>query len=245
MPDLLRRLSPRGVAAFREYLESLRAGKTAPPRLELVDGSAFTELASPTATVERRSFHNRLDAARYLSGVLGDDADIEDVGLWGWLSLYYIDEVCPLGTNGTRAPGRDYRHLLESGYRYGHRHLLAGPYAVYCLHGDAARLLLCSSVHQESSFHHELATRQALISNRAIIDTADRLYYDAAQGRSKRGAQSARAGALLRLIDVLLQLDVNYDLYSMSAHAIIELLPAEFEPWISAAKESLQAAGSC
>jgi len=36
---------------------------------------------------------------------------------------------------------------------------------------------------------------------------------------------------LRRFVDVLQQLDVNYDLYSMSAEAIVGLLPDEFDKW--------------
>jgi hypothetical protein len=38
-------------------------------------------------------------------------------------------------------------------------------------------------------------------------------------------------GTLLRFIDVVQQLDLNFDLYSMNAEALIGLLPSEFDAW--------------
>ncbi len=175
-----------------------------------------------------------MEAASYLSHVFDGVSSIEDdVGLWTWLSLFYFDQVCPAGPDRTRSPGRDYRHILEPGYLYGHRHLLGGPCLVYRLHGEQAELLLCTKVHQENMFHHELASRQSLISNPAILQAARLLYLDPRTGRPKRGAQDPKRapGTLRRFVDVLLQFDVNYDLYSMSAEALVGLLPDEFDEW--------------
>jgi len=77
--------------------------------------------------VEARGFQSRLEAARYLHEALAEVASgaIEnEVGLWGWLSLFYFDQVCPPVPAGRRRPKRDYRHILEPGYPFGHRHPL-------------------------------------------------------------------------------------------------------------------------
>jgi len=235
MPEqvAVRRLTKAGIDKFREYLGELRTGSTAKPPRWLLTDSDTSEPFSPERWIEERSFGTRLDAARYLCEVFeGLSALEEDVGLWSWLSLYFFDQVCPVRADGTRSPGRDYRHILEPGYRYGHRHLLGGPYLVYRLHGDEALLLLCTKVHVENNFHHELASRQALISNREIIRAAAILYLHPRRRTPKRQAQDRRApGNLYRFVDVLQQLDLTYDLYSMSAEKILELLPAEFDAW--------------
>jgi hypothetical protein len=38
-------------------------------------------------------------------------------------------------------------------------------------------------------------------------------------------------GSLYRFVDVIQQLDVTYDLYSISGPEIISLLPGEFNHW--------------
>ena len=39
-------------------------------------------------------------------------------------------------------------------------------------------------------------------------------------------------GSLYRFVGVIQQLDVTYDLYSMSGTEIVSLLPAEFHHWL-------------
>jgi hypothetical protein len=234
MPEVVRKLTTTGIEQFRDYLKELREGSTSGPPRSLLTDPETSEPFSPERFVEQRAFDDRLDAARYLSGVFdGVSAVEEDIGLWSWLSLFFFDHVCPAGSDGTRSPGRDYRHILEPGYLYGHRHLLGGPFLVYSLHREQATLLLCTKLYQENMFHHELASRQVFISNPAIIRAASLLYLERRTGRPKRGAQDPKRapGTLRRFVDVLQQFDVNYDLYGMSAEALVGLLPAEFDEW--------------
>ena len=234
MAEVVRRLTESGIEKFREYLNQLRQGEPAEPPHRLRTNSETSEPFVPERMVEQRRFASRLEAARYLADVFNDLSGLEeDVGLWSWLSLFYFDQVCPARADGTRSPGRHYRHILEPGYPNGHRHLLAGAFVVYSLHGDDAQLLLCTKLHVENSFHHQLASRQAFISNRQILRAAGLLYLDQRTGRPKHGAQDTKdtPGTLLRFIAVLQQLEVNYDLYGMNAEAILELLPREFDRW--------------
>ena len=223
----------RGSETFREYLAGLRDRGAAEPPRELLGDQRASEPFESDVRIDQRKFSTRLDAGRYFTELFKTLTGLEeDVGLWSWLSLFYFDQVCPPKPDGTRSPGRDYRHVLEPGYPYGHRHLLAGPFLVYRLHGEEGKLLLCTRLTVENGFHHQIASRQALISNGAIIRALNLLYWDDRAEKPKRGAQANGArGTLLRFIDVIQQLDMNYDLYSMSAEAIVELLPSEFDEW--------------
>jgi hypothetical protein len=75
----------------------------------------------------------------------------------------------------------------------------------------------------------ELANRQELITNPAIVAAATRLYYDPSKGRLKRSGSKGTPGTIRRFAEVLVQLDVVWDLYSMSVDELIEMLPAEFD----------------
>jgi hypothetical protein len=230
----VRRLTELGIDWFRQYLRQVAQGSPAEPPLVLLAHAEASEPMVPELFVETRVFSTRLEAARHLAQVFEGVSGLEeDAGLWSWLSLFYFDQVCPVRDDGTRSPGRDYRHILEPGYRYGHRHLLGGALLVYRIHGDDAVLLLCTKLHQENTFHHELASRQAFVSNRSIIQAVNLLYLDEPTRRPKRGAQDQKRipGTLTRFVDVVQQLEINYDLYSMSADAIVALLPEEFEGW--------------
>lgn len=235
MAEPVRRLTEEGIRHFRAYLEALRAGSLEEPPTALLRDAMSSEPFAPDITIGACTFETRLEVGRYLTSLLEAAQGIdEDIGLWSWLSLYFFDQVCPRKPDGTRTPGRDYRHVLEPGYRYGHAHLLNGAYVVYRLHGESARLLLCTKPHQENSFHHQLASRQVLISNPSILRAATLLYLDARTRQAKPRAQigSGGPGTLRRFIDVIQQLDVNYDLYSMSPEAIVGLFPEEFGEWL-------------
>lgn len=81
--------------------------------------------------------------------------------------------------------------------------------------------------------HLHLAHRRELISNRGLMQVIDLLYWDHETGRPKRGSTTGeRPGNLRRLIRVVAQLGLNYDLYGMTGPQIVELLPPEFTEWI-------------
>lgn len=230
----LRKLNEKGVAAFREYLRNIRAGVEfqASPALLFVD--EFSSPVVPRIDVSARRFARKYDAAAYLAGVLQpveSPALAEDVGLWSWLALFYFDQLSPIGAEGKRRPREDY-HYIPGDLRRGHeRHLLAGPYRLYRMHGEHARVLLHPAVHQHGRFVYDLGYRRDFIMNRGLIEAIDRLYWNPRTKRPKRGAASDRAGSLRRLIEVLQQLELNYDLYGMSATEILALLPGEFDVW--------------
>jgi len=238
-PTALKRFTDHGIEEFRRYLDRLRQADAAPAPVHLLNDPAASRPIDAEVHIEKRRFDTRMQLARYFDDVLSplEDEGIEtDVHLWSWLSLFYFDQVCPADENGKRRPGRNYRHILEPGYPNGHRHLLCGPYLVYSVYGlgeDLARLLLCTPVPIENKFHHELASRQGLITNRGILEAVHRLYYQPAADKPRRGAQIKKnsPGGFYRFISIIQQLDLNYDLYSMSGDEIIALLPPEFDQW--------------
>jgi hypothetical protein len=235
----IRKFTDEGIEQFRDYLVDLRGGATSCPPFELLNDPATSEHIDSGGEIENRNFKTRLELAQYLDEVLSE-IEIEsletDVHLWSWLSLFYFDQVCPSHKGDVRKPGRDYRHILEPGYPNGHRHLIAGVYLVYTIYElgeDLSRLLLWTPLHKESIFHHQLTVRQTIITNRGILDAAHQMYFDKTRGIPKKGPHGKKGspGTLLRYIDVIQQLDLNYDLYSMTGDQILELLPPEFSKW--------------
>lgn len=235
----IRKFTEKGVEAFRAYLEELRAGSKADPPCDLLTDAKTSQAIKGKGRLVQHAFKTRLDVARYLDEAMveiEEDSIETDVRLWSWLSLFYFDQVCPPDNTGKRKLGKDYRHILEPGYPYGHRHLIGGAYLVYTVYGwgeDGSGLLLCTPVHVESKFSHELAARQSFITNRGIMEAAHRLYFDYSTKKARRGAQVKKdaPGTLYRFIDIIQQLDLNYDLYSMTGSEVLELLPGEFDRW--------------
>jgi hypothetical protein len=235
----IRKFTDEGIEQFRRYLAELREGATSPPPFHLLNDPVTSQPVNDEIQIENREFATRLKLARYLDDALAEiesDSIETDVYLWSWLSLFYFDQVCPTEENGIRKPGRDYRHIPETGYRYGHRHLLGGSYLVYTIYGLGERLsklLLSTPLPIESKVHHELATRQSFITNIGIVEAAHILYYDEKADKPKRGVivKKNKPGTLYRFIDIIQQLDLNYDLYSMTGEEVLQLLPAEFNQW--------------
>jgi len=230
----LRYLNARGIEEFRGFLQQIRDGAEfrANPAILYIDD--YSPRVSRAIEVEPRSFRSKFEAAAYLHEILsGPPAGIDETGLWSWLALFYFDQLSPVDGAGKRRPREDYHYIpsIESGW-YRDRHLLAGPHKLFSLHGEHSRLLLHPPVHQHGTFVYDLGFRRDLITNRGLIEAVDLLYWDARRNAPKRGAtSSSRPGNLRRLITVVLQLDLNYDLYGMRADEILALLPAEFEGW--------------
>lgn len=236
----LRKLNARGIAAFREYLRSIRAGSEFQSNPALLYVDEFSSPIQPRIEIAPRRFATKLDAAVYLSNALQPveaPGLTSDAGLWAWLALYYFDQLSPVGADGKRRPREDYHYITGTGRWVHERHLLAGPYRIYRMHGERARLLLHPAVHQHGTFIYDLSFHRDLITNRGLITAIDMLYWNRRTKRPKRGATtSTRPGNLRRLIAVLQQLDLNYDLYGMRAAEILSLLPEEFSAWLPVQK---------
>jgi hypothetical protein len=235
----VRALNGAGIEQFRAYLAALRSGTLADPPWALLSDPASTDEISVEVQVEAERFATRWRAGEYLWKRLAalPPEEVEgNRGLWAWFALFYFDQLAPRRPDGTRRPGRDYRHVPDFDFRHRHRHLLFGPFAVYRRHHGHAILLLSGPLHVEPAVYQEITSRQDLIASRGVIEALNALYLDRSRGLPKRGAQSPseHPGTLRRFVRVLQQLDVTYDIYGMSGAGIVELLPPEFDAWRSA-----------
>jgi hypothetical protein len=234
----VRALNAAGIERFRAYLELARAGVPADPPLDLLADPACTAELSAEVHVEPMRFATRWRAGEYLWQKLAALAPEEvegNRGLWAWLALYWFEQLAPRRADGTRRPGRDYRHVPDFGFRYRYRHLLYGPFAVYRRHRGHAILVLSGPLHVEPGVYQEITSRQDLVVSRGVIEALNALYLDRSRGLPKRGSQGREdhPGTLRRFVRVLQQLDLTYDIYGMPGSAIVELLPPEFDAWRS------------
>ncbi len=234
----VRALNGAGLERFRAYLAELRSGARPDPPWALLADPALTEELSAEVQLEAERFATRWRAAEYLWHRLAalPPEEIEgNRGLWAWLALFYFDQLAPPRPDGTRRPGRDYRHVPDFDFRYRYRHLLYGPFAVYRRHRGHAILVLSGPPHVEPGIYQEITSRQDLIASRGVIEALNALYLERSRGLPKQGAQgrSEHPGTLRRFVRVLQQLDLTYDIYGMSGNAIVDLLPPEFDGWRS------------
>jgi hypothetical protein len=238
----VRILNERGIKAFADFLSSLEAAAGGEPPFAMLEGDSRAIPFEDDAEVESRDFSSRFELAQYLGDALPHPGPTLDHnrGLWSWLALFYFEQICPRQADGSRKIGEVYRYILSPDYRHYYRHLLAMPYVIYRLHGQFSRSILSPPVHVHGDFAEQLASRQEIITNRGLIEAVDHLYFapDGAGGAPKRGATNRKKGGTLRrLVDVIQQFDLTYDLYGMTAGDILGILPREFAPWMRAAGE--------
>lgn len=229
----VRRFNSAGLLVFQEFLDSQRTSDPRPwPESALTDPQ-FTESIAFASNVERRDFSSRLDLAAYLdSAFSGYNPPRTDSGLWAWLACFYFNEICPKLPNGRPSPGSLPRWIpVSSDFRRYYRHLVAGPYAIYRAHRDdpqRALAILCQKPGRPGEMVEQFASRQQIVTNPAIMQVATDLFVDKNRMKANRRASSKGPGGPRRLIEVLGQLDVTWDLSMLTPDQLHARLPAEF-----------------
>lgn len=244
MSDYVRLLTDSGIEQFLAYIENLRHEPSlVPPRHLLTDPE--TSLPAPfSAKIESRPygspFRSSYELGDYLSeGVLQGIPKVEisrEYRLWSWLALFLFDELCP-PTNGARVPLETAAYVLAKKYNYQryYRHLVRGAWILVSVHGYFSKVLLTPSsnhptpVAVRNEVQMQLSATQAYVESANVVQAAYALYYDEATDRMKAGSSSKADGAPRRLVSVLNQFDLTYDLHRSPAATIVALLPKEFD----------------
>jgi hypothetical protein len=200
-----------------------------------------SEAVGDAATVQSRSFASRLELGEYLADRLKSLPASQlrfDVGVWDWLSLFYIDALAPRGANGARDIKQSYRYTLELKNRLWSRHILRMSWMAVVDHGAAARVMLAIPITKQSEVLEQLAGQQEVFGARPVIEAADRLYWDQDSGTLKRGAQGKGGGTPRRLVRYMRQFRRTYDPPTMTVDELLASLPQEFARWIDSPKVS-------
>ncbi len=230
----IRRLSVQGIAEAVEELALVRAGETESLSRALLESDEFSESIGLRVSAPREittRWQLGIWLYQHLDGRI-DERTVADPGFWSWMAVWLFDLICPV-REGQRKVRDDARYILRSGdFRKSYRHLVAGPYLLYRAHADAPnvlRVLLATAPDAPGEIYEQLASRKYLITSRAVVETVQRLYYDAQAATVRRGAAGAGAGSARRFGEILQQFDKTYDLNSIGANRLIELLPREFD----------------
>lgn len=231
----LRRFTESGLRAFEGFLDSCTTDAPKPyPESALMD-PLQTESVDTDVSLEHVAPATRFALARYLDDafeVAGFHPLRNDTGLWAWLGCFFFLDICTKSRNGRWKPGSITRWIPRSNdFRRYYRHLVAGPYAIYRAHRDdpqCAMAVLCQRPGSPGDLVEQLASRQQIITNPAIMRVASNWFVDPDTDRQNKHANSKKAGGARRFTDVLAQFDVTWDLSMMSADALQALLPNEF-----------------
>ena len=231
----LKKFTTFGIERFGEYLDLLQTEPTRLLPASLLEDSVCSEVFGKPTEVHSKTFGTRYGAAEYLDEILARSGVAEaerDVGLWAWLTLFFFNELCPSNKAGERELRERPAYIPEpQNFQRYYRHLLLGPYLIFRAHRDApkrAMALLCKPLPIIDDIVAQLASRQELVTNPALVELATKLYFDPVSGTTKKGAGGKGGGSPRRLADVLQQFDVTWDLYAMQIAEFFRILPDEF-----------------
>lgn len=226
------KLNAVGIERFGQFRASYNSGANPAELKGLLEDAACSEEVHPHIEVEAQQLSTRFAVGEYLNTLFSSEAvpglDV-DRGIWAWLAAFHFELLCPSGTQ----PGSEERWIPAVGdFRKYYRHLLAGPYQVYRAHRDnpqRAMALLATPPHAPGDVYEQLAARQELVTNPAVMEVATRLYVHPATDALKSGAASREGGSARRLAAFLDQLTLTWDLYALTPEQLLDLLPAEFD----------------
>ena len=195
----------------------------------------MTIVPEPGIEIVPQQFVTKGDAANYLTNTLdalSADSVANNAGLWTWLTLFFFDQVCP-STDGVRVVRNDYHYIFEpKNPRHYYRHLLFLAWRVQNVAPVYNRVMLTSSASTLDKVTTEIMKRLFLIRIPCIFEVLDRLYWDDDRGRIRPGVvgQVVRAGDLTHRFPLRIrQLEMTYDLQSLNADQLIDLLGDEFQ----------------
>jgi hypothetical protein len=226
----LRRLNNTGISHFCMWLNSLREnGKESIP-FHLLDNEAFSVEFDMNIEVENRPFVSRYELGAYLIDRLGgcNQRNIEnDTGLWTWLALFWFEQLCPTDSEGARKPRRNDNYILSDRHRDYHRHAIRTTWLFVREHGATVHFVFSNPLSKRGELTEQLTASPYFLNCKGLIQAAQYLYDDPIKGTWKRGAASKGAGVVRRLVGILNQFMLTYDLHSMDKDAILSVLPAK------------------
>lgn len=240
MSEKVRILNDDGADLFREYLSRLRDGSREPAPKHILFDSKYSSEFDSNVTIGSGPFLSREDFGRRLNQWLAPEERrtiSRQAGLWNWLALYFLDDLCPVGSKGQRSmPLAPSHYVLEKKFVYNryYRHLVRFSWLSVGFHGAAARILLtaaevgASGIGQWGDVSERLGAYQGIFGSQTVIKAAGLIFMDATD-KIIRGAAGSGPGSARRFVAVLKQLGLTYDLRTAAAEDIIALLPKEFD----------------
>jgi len=232
----IRIFNEEGLNEFERIIGEIRNGSIKEIPETLLYDEQYSEILEPVINIERVEFKFKNQLVPWLVSQLSLKENKHlyfDKGLWTWLTAFYFNNICPADGNGKRKVNEAAFYILKDPKNYTkyYRHLLAYPCRIYSELGDSSKIFLIGTFQKRGEITEQFGAYQEIALNKGILDAANILYWDEETKNLKRGAASKGGGSARRLVRVIRQYQMTYDLNSMKGNEIAELLPDEFAKW--------------
>lgn len=203
---------------------------------DLLFNEHFSSTYEPVINIERVTYKNKNELIPYIVEQLGlrSNKDLYfNKGLWSWLSAFYFENICPADGHGKRKVNEAAFYVLRDPKNYTkyYRHLLAYPSRIFSELDESSKIFLIGSFQKRGEITEQFGAYQEIALNKGILDAANIMYWDDVTKNLKRGAAGKGAGSARRLVRIIRQYQLTYDLNSMPGNEIVALLPNEFSKW--------------
>lgn len=242
----LRFFNKDGIDAYESLLNRMTEEGRLLPLNELLEDNTLSTEVGPGIEITVTDFANKELAAKYFCDLFQQNIlifkaegfnPVGHKGLMTWLDATWAPHVMK-GSRGNFFVGELGRHIYGYERRRTYRHILGGPIAVYSqLHSrpDITSIFLKTGLTQNSDTYEQFASRPQILSDLGTLELIKKLYGHVPPGTEIPGANTSGQdlpGGLRRFCTLHTQLELNFDLRSMSSAELEVLLPDECIPWL-------------
>jgi hypothetical protein len=232
----VRTFNEDGLNEFERNIGEIRNNNLKNVSEDLLFSHQYSEKLEPVIDIQMVDYMNKNELVPYLVEQLNlrSNKDLYfDKGLWSWLAAFYFNNICPADGNGKRKVNESAFYVLRDpkSYTKYYRHLLAYPSRLYSELAESSKIFLIGSFQKRGEITEQFGAYQEIALNKGILDAANLMYWDEGSQNLKRGAAGKGGGSARRLVRIIRQYQLTYDLNSMSGNQIVSLLPKEFSKW--------------
>jgi uncharacterized membrane protein (GlpM family) len=232
----VRKFNSKGTDIFKDRILSLGKDENEEVYFEdLLQDNAYSVLLQENIEVKTSIFTSSFALGKYLYSLLNDidkTMTANDNHLWNWLSCFYFDLITVNKKSGKREIGEMKKYILDSSSVNFYKHHIFSAWFFYNLFKDRSRIILNTPVWSIGKVSRLIANNKYIINYPDLIEVIYELYWDFNSSRSKKDYLNERIpGNITRFPTVLNQLMLTYDIFSLSAKEILDLLPREFDIW--------------
>jgi hypothetical protein len=230
-----RRFNPEGLKLFEEYILKAKCALRDKAQVDFVPENllfdpAFSQPTDFELPEEMPIFPDKMSIGSYVSTFIPEDKHELarlDKEMWSWLAARFFDQI----TNGRTKIKETRAYIAGLTFQEFYRHLILGPYYIFYIardNPDRVRILLYDDPTTMNEVMVQFGSYQTLMQNKEMQSVIQRLYFDEKLKRSKRGSGGKEAGTPRRLMDFFRQIELNYDLTSITEAKFWEMIPDEF-----------------